>query len=1485
MDKRKGIILAIVLFLIIGLGSFVFAGSSDSLSGDDTNGRRDPVNSGDGSQEDLDDSSEGEGGNEEGSGNETDNDGSSRPAGGNGSSNGDNLVINDDENQENENPSTPTEDDSAYDAVLALIESLEQQIKDANSKNDLNEAADYRDAQEVAEKLADLADGTNKTDLEDRLDAINEVLNDFEGPVIGGIENDEFTNENVTISIEEENVTITLNGEEVTLEDLKNLSADNEYTLVATDNAFNSTEIVFTIDKTVPSVGSTDDRITDGTYHPGSVPIRVSDTNLASITVNGEKVEFEGTTWEEKFTSNGTYEIVVTDKAGNSKTFTFTVDKKAPLLVINGETVEPTDETLYYNTDLTFTVEDNNFASFVVNGHERNTDNSGWTATGESGYNIVITDKAGNTNTYNIVIDKTAIALNHLYILNNSHNDYEVAEKDRYKVIGNGQDLYVELVLKEQFAGVPVITVGNSEPVEMTCNIASWNEDLWKCDAHITITEDMGFANGDEITFDITGVKDIAGNVTVIDETSVTTSDKYGKVIYDNEAPIYSSLGLVNITHYKENSTGDNLFVANVGDTLRAMISFDELLTVNPTITIGGVTKEMHLDEAWTDYSYWADIEITEDMDLSDGNIDFIISDYADAAGNVGTDLTNKDIKDSSYTGVEFDTTAPTVKFPATHNYNKYYNKEFLTVTITEENLAEVYYTWSNTNKYVTAKTLVPEENIIDNADGTYTVNIPTIEGRNRLNIKAVDKAGNIAEAYSSSGAYNIDKTNPEITLYKWMDDGKHQKIEPSVHNYCVIAEAADTNLAKITLNGNDYTNGELICANGSYELVATDKAGLTKTINFEIDTEYGSVIINETDEYNTYDLDTIHKYNKIESMTFSEEGTVRLSLNDEVVYYGSTEEFNYTFVDGIYKVELFDKGGNPTVVMFELDSVAPQVVELRINSSNDDKGYANETHSVGIYLTVDEKLASDPVFTIDGKEYSKNQGDEDKNFYAVVTNLPETTTEGEIKFTIEVEDEFGNVATFTNEDIKNDVGYDKVIFDTTAPELTLVGKEETYDNVLRVEAGTEITLEDVLATATDASFDGEITVEPYEANFYANTGLKDDNIYGYDFSNGFDTRKPTGSRYNIYYKVTDKAGNTTEDVMILAISDTTAATITPNQDDNYHVEYGSEYSSVTATVTDNVDETEIIKPWEYIRFDFQFNNLGEVYTNKTFDTTLPGRYLAIWDYTDSSGNVSDTLKRWVIVSDTTAPALAVDTVDNEVSISDNPQVHATDLQEFEVVVKLDGKEVRRDKATLNSEGLYSVWFGIGYLADGEYVVEATDASGNTSKVEFTLIRLNITDSDVGSNLIDTSKNTINNFNSFAIKFNKDITIKNYSLTNGFRIEMEYSTDGINYQKSGTTISNFWTEVLGSSPTEKYQGSSFTIAAGSPIYWSGGSVAKRYADIYNAILATANNDGKVYVRTVFTVIQPEYTKSFTLKEIEYSKGGTEVSERGLADFN
>ena len=94
---------------------------------------------------------------------------------------------------------------------------------------------------------------------------------------------------------------------------------------------------------------------------------------------------------------------------------------------------------------------------------------------------------------------------------------------------------------------------------------------------------------------------------------------------------------------------------------------------------------------------------------------------------------------------------------------------------------------------------------------------------------------------------------------------------------------------------------------------------------------------------------------------------------------------------------------------------------------------------------------------------------------------------------------------------------------------------------------------------------------------------------------------------------------------------------------DSDTIEYGSEFTPVTAKVTDNVDETITnYKPRVYIRYTYPSAeyNTGELYYNNTFNTNIPGYYLAIWDYTDSSGNISNTLKRWVIVSDTTASVI-----------------------------------------------------------------------------------------------------------------------------------------------------------------------------------------------------------------------------------------------------
>ena len=1104
MDKRKGIILAIVLFLIIGLGTFVFAGGSeDEGSGNGTINPQ-PDGGDDIDPNDPADSQEEDDGNIEEGGNQGT--GTTRPAGGSDNSDGEELVT---DGEGEQNPEETVD-------YKALLSKLEEMVNSATNKDDLAKAEGFRQDNNITKTNIDALGNAEDSKT---FDEIMAILTDETDPAITPSDLDGlFTNESVSVTITDDTkttYTLTLNDEKVENADLSNLSAEGTYTLTVVDAAFNETVVTFTIDTTDPTISGVDVE-----YNNKSEIVKISDTNLSSITINGVEQELTGTTFEKKFPSDGTYTIVVKDKAGNENSVTFT-------------------------------------------------------------------------------IDKTPIAVNHLYVLNNTHNDYNVSEENRYKVIGNGQDLYVEYVLKEEFTTTPILTIGGKE-YEMTCDVASWNDELYKCDAHVTISEDMNLVNGEVIPFTITGVKDIAGNETVVTEKDTTVSDKYGKVVYDSD-PTQS------IWVYILNADEDHRTIIGNKQKLIVEINVNEELLVNPVITIGKYQVELTRRANDSRYIYSKTITIDADeMNLvHNENIAFTIS-VTDVAGKTTT-LDNKNVtihEENGYNQVKYDGKAPKYKQLGVLNVDHLRNDEDVTVAKTGDEIRVLFHFDEilDVNPKMTigeAKTVYELKLVTDYenfAEYTYMADITLTKDMNLSDGALVytiygyaDAAGNVGKTikstdeiktYTKFPGVRIDNTKPRITVDKLNDNGYTNNGNVN------IADASEFDVV-VKIDGevrHEYSNTKRAdlswLGDGEYEIIVTDAAGNSNTIKFNLDT---------------------------------------VAAKKHAVYLWANTESVVENIDGKDYVVYYVTNGDVVTATISVNEILGENPKFVI-------GYNGGSYEVPQDQVIFRELDDVEDF---------------KYVYSAQITIPEDikTENTELTLTVyNVVDKAGNVTN--NGEAIGISNVNRIFVDTTAPELTLVGKEETYDNILRIEAGTEITLEDVLATATDASFDGEITVEPYEANFYANTGLKDDNIYGYDFSNGFDTRKPTGSRYNIYYKVTDKAGNTTEDVMILAISDTTAATITPNQDDNYHVEYGSEYSSVTATVTDNVDKTKIIEPWEYIRFDFQFNNLGEVYYNDTFDTTKPGRYLAIWDYKDSSGNVSDTLKRWVIVSDTTAPGL-----------------------------------------------------------------------------------------------------------------------------------------------------------------------------------------------------------------------------------------------------
>ncbi len=354
--------------------------------------------------------------------------------------------------------------------------------------------------------------------------------------------------------------------------------------------------------------------------------------------------------------SDGVYKLTVTDASGNTTEVEFSIDKSAP--VISG--IKDGDIT---NTIGDITVEDANEVTILLNGEEVSiSDIASKVVEGQN--TLVVRDSLDNEESITFTYDTTPIAKEWLYTLNQTYHNTDLEDK-HYQVIGDNQKLYVELTFTEKFETTPIITVGTSEAINMSCSLTNWETErqYYKCDATITIDgTSQELTNALELPISITNIVDAAGNETTLDNDDITDNGTYGEIVYDNEAPVAQEIGITNITHYIENDDNDaeeELGVANIGDTLRVMVRFDEELFTAPTVTIGGVSKKMHLDTAWEDYYYWADVTITKDMDLSDGEIPFTISGYADAAGNEGTGVSQSEINHSLYDGVVLDTIAP----------------------------------------------------------------------------------------------------------------------------------------------------------------------------------------------------------------------------------------------------------------------------------------------------------------------------------------------------------------------------------------------------------------------------------------------------------------------------------------------------------------------------------------------------------------------------------------------------------------------------------------------------------------------------------------------------------------------------------------------------------------------------------------------------------------------------------------------------------
>lgn len=234
-------------------------------------------------------------------------------------------------------------------------------------------------------------------------------------------------------------------------------SAEGRYTFLICDIAGNTASVTFTIDTTAPTgtlATTQSDGFKAGNFTNGNVTFSWSDSEATAKLNSGVYQKAQSVTVE------GSYTIELSDIAGNYCNYSFTIDKTLPVFSVsvgkgvhtNGNvTVAFSDNTPVtgkygHSESLALPIASNGF----VSGHKFET---------EGNYSFLIVDAAGNSASYDFIIDKTAPVVDPYseYI----NTVFTMSAQDRYGSVAAWEYRFNgEQIIR---VNAPVVTIGGSE--------------------------------------------------------------------------------------------------------------------------------------------------------------------------------------------------------------------------------------------------------------------------------------------------------------------------------------------------------------------------------------------------------------------------------------------------------------------------------------------------------------------------------------------------------------------------------------------------------------------------------------------------------------------------------------------------------------------------------------------------------------------------------------------------------------------------------------------------------------------------------------------------------------------------------------------------------------------------------------------------------------------------------------------------------------
>ena len=212
-----------------------------------------------------------------------------------------------------------------------------------------------------------------------------------------GVENDGATNGSVSVQINDGDLIVYLNDAEIEYVPGEELTAEGSYFVQACDSVGNVSEVMFTIDKTGPAL-TLNGVEKDGKTNHNVIVDATDDTSTLKVYLNGEEINYEQ---GNELKAEGAYLVSAVDTLGNITEISFTIDKTAPTIILNGvenkgatrkavslgEISEEAAVTVYFND-------------------EEITYEEGDSLTKVGKYRVVVTDTSNNASEYTFTIEK-----------------------------------------------------------------------------------------------------------------------------------------------------------------------------------------------------------------------------------------------------------------------------------------------------------------------------------------------------------------------------------------------------------------------------------------------------------------------------------------------------------------------------------------------------------------------------------------------------------------------------------------------------------------------------------------------------------------------------------------------------------------------------------------------------------------------------------------------------------------------------------------------------------------------------------------------------------------------------------------------------------------------------------------------------------------------------------------------------------------------